>query len=609
MFRLLAALSLIFTQILTANAQQDTTTQKLEEVLIQENRIQLPFSKQNRSLVVLDRRQLEVSPAKSLNEALSFVPGVDVRQRGVAGVQADIGIRGGSFEQTLLLINGIKLSDPQTGHHLMNIPIPLVGIDRVEVLKGPASRIFGQNAFTGAVNVITRLSSTPSLRVQSYLGDFGSKGISAAASLPVGNYRQQLSFSSDASDGHWYNSDYRVRNLFYEGGAQLNSSHEIRGMVGYTDRTFGANGFYTSAFPDQWESIQTKLTALSHTYKKGRVQLLSRAYWRENEDEFRLRRTDPAFFQNNHTSTVTALETHGTYSSKLGVTGVGLELRREAIVSSNLGDHSRELVGVFAEQFVSIGKKGEVRGGLYSTYYSEYGWKHFPGVELGYQVSPTLRVFSGAGSSFRIPTYTDLYYRGPTNVGNPDLKPEEAFSLELGAKWSKTNWRVELVLFNRASENLIEWTRGTSREPWKPQNFTSVNFQGVESSLVYQWNSGTRPIAIKEFQLAYNYIHASLEQVPGLESRYALTALRHQLISGLLLGLGKKVEWNTKLRYVERISMDPYLVIDTRVDYNRLGMLGIFGEVSNLGDADYIEAGTVQMPGRWFRAGVTLNLD
>jgi len=179
----------LFFLALAANGQTDTTTQKLEEVLIQENRIQLPFSKQNRSIVLLDRRQLEVSPAKSLNEVLSFVPGVDVRQRGVAGVQADVGIRGGSFEQTLLLLNGIKLSDPQTGHHLMNIPIPLVGIDRVEVLKGPASRIFGQNAFTGAINVITRLAEVPSLRLQSYGGSFGSAGLSVAGALPIGNYR------------------------------------------------------------------------------------------------------------------------------------------------------------------------------------------------------------------------------------------------------------------------------------------------------------------------------------------------------------------------------------------------------------------------------------
>ena len=306
-----------FVFALNTSAQTDTTTQKLQEVLIQENRIQVPFSKQSRNLSLVDRQQIETSPARSLQEILSFVPGVDVRQRGVGGVQADIGIRGGSFEQTLMLLNGIKLSDPQTGHHMMNIPVPLMHVDRIEVLKGPASRIFGQNAYAGAVNVITRLSDQRSLSLEGYAGDFGMKGIHLAGSVPIGKYKQNLAISHDNSDGHWYNSDYRVTNLFYEGGLDLNPKNSIRGMLAYTDRTFGANGFYTSAFPDQWESIQTTLASLSHTFEEENFTLNTRAYWRQNVDEFRLKRFEPAFFQNNHTTDVIALEANGTWKTEL----------------------------------------------------------------------------------------------------------------------------------------------------------------------------------------------------------------------------------------------------------------------------------------------------
>ncbi len=591
------------------NAQTDTTTQKLDEVLIQENRIQIPFSKQSRNISVVDRKQIEVTPARSLQEVLSFVPGVDVRQRGVTGVQADIGIRGGSFEQTLMLLNGIKLTDPQTGHHMMNIPVPLVNIDRVEVLKGPASRIFGQNAYTGAVNVITRLSDHRSLRVQGYAGDFGMKGVNFAGSLPAGKYRQNVAVSYDDSNGHWYNSDYKVSNIFYEGGVQLNQAHELRGMVAYTDRTFGANGFYTSAFPDQWESIQTSLGSLSHTYSQDRVYLNTRAYWRRNEDEFRLRRNEPSFFQNIHTSDVIAIESNGSYKSKLGTTGFGIEGRKESIESSNLGNHERELFGIFLEQLVNLGEKTDIRAGLYSNYYSEYGWKHFPGAEIGFQASPSIRLYSGIGSSYRIPTYTDLYYRGPTNIGNANLTPEQALSFEFGGKWTKDNWRGELVYFNRTSQNLIEWTRTSSTQPWQPQNFNEVIFNGVEASGFYQVNPTGKTVQVKELMLSYNFIDAEFVATPGLESRYALTALRNQLIGGLLVGFGKKVEWNSKMRYVERISLDPYFLMDMRVDYNRLGKLGFFAEASNITNADYIEAGTVQMPGRWFRAGFMVNLE
>lgn len=165
------------------------------------------------------------------------------------------------------------------------------------------------------------------------------------------------------------------------------------------------------------------------------------------------------------------------------------------------------------------------------------------------------------------------------------------------------------MYFNRHSENLIEWTRNEESEPWQPQNFNEVNFNGVEASVHYRVNPTQRSVQLKEVMLSYNFIDADFRAMPGVESRYALTALRNQLIGGALVGFGKKVEWNTKMRYVERVSMDPYFLLDMRVDYNRMGKLGFFAEASNITNADYIEAGTVQMPGRWFRAGfaVTIN--
>ncbi|WP_425637743.1 TonB-dependent receptor plug domain-containing protein [Algoriphagus yeomjeoni] len=594
---------------LTVNAQTDTTTQDLGEVLIQENRIQIPFSKQSRNISLVSKLQLETTPARSLAEVLSFVPGVDIRQRGVTGVQSDVSIRGGSFEQTLMLLNGIKLSDPQTGHHMMNIPVPLVNIDRVEVLKGPASRVFGQNAYAGAINVITELSDKRYARVKGYAGDFGMKGINFAGSLPIGNYKQNLAISYDDSNGHWYNSDYQVSNIFYEGGVELNEKNEIKGMIAYTERSFGANGFYSSAFPDQWESVQTTLASLSHTLTQNNFYLNTRAYFRRNADEYVLRRNEPSFYQNFHTTDVFALEANGKFDTKLGTTGFGLETRKEAIESTNLGDRDRVLTGIFLEQLVNLGLKADLRAGVYSNYYSEYGWKHFPGAELGFQATTDLRLYSGYGISYRIPTYNDLYYVGPTNIGNDELQPEQAQNFEIGAKWSKSGLFAELVYFNRSTDNLIEWTRPDADTPWQPQNFSEVKFNGIEASLNYRVSQNGRIVQIKELNLSYNYINADLINQPGIETRYALTALNNQAIGGVLVGIGQKLEWNTKMRYVERMNQDPYFLLDMRVDYNRTGKIGFFAEASNITDTDYIEAGTVQMPGRWFRAGFMLNFE
>lgn len=590
-------------------AQNDTTAQNLQEVMVHENRIQIPFSKQSRNLTIVSKMQMETTPARSLQEVLSFVPGVDVRQRGVTGVQADVGIRGGSFDQTLMLLNGIKLTDPQSGHMMMNIPIPMVNIDRVEVLKGPASRIFGQNAYTGAINVITELSDSKYARIQGYAGDFGMKGINFAGSLPIGNYKQNLSFSHDDSNGHWYNSDYNVNNLFYEGGFDLGENQTLKGMIAYADRDFGANGFYSSTYPDQYESIQTTLASLSHTLDLEKFFLNTRTYWRKNADEYLLRRNEPEFYKNNHLSNVYALEANGNFETALGTTGFGVETRKEVLESTNLGDQERTLTGLFLEQFVNIGSKVDLRAGVYSNYYSQYGWKHFPGAELGLQASQNLRFYTGYGVSYRIPTYTDLYYVGPTNIGNDQLKPEQAQNFEVGAKWSKSGIHAELVYYNRHTDNLIDWVRPNEETPWQPQNFNEVTFNGIEASLNYRLSPSGQAIQVKEILFSYNYIDADQVQPSGAETRYALTALKNQLIGGMLIGIGKKTEWNTKARYVERMNQAHYFLLDMRADYNRTGKLGFFAEASNITNTEYVEAGTVQMPGRWFRAGFMLNFE
>ncbi|MCH7403158.1 TonB-dependent receptor plug domain-containing protein [Belliella kenyensis] len=611
---LISALTL---SIFSAKANQDSVTVELGEVVISENRIEIPFNKTSRNISIISRKDIETTPARSLQEVLAFTPGVDVRQRGVTGVQGDIGIRGGGFEQTLMLINGIKMTDPQTGHHIMNIPIPLQAIQRVEVMKGPASRIFGQNAYAGAVNIVTTLPETASLNIQNYGGDFGMKGASIVSSLPVklpfGLYKQTLSVSHDASNGHWYNSDYKVNNVFYEGGLDINDQHEIRTMIGYTERDFGANGFYTNSFPDQWESIQTFLASLSHTFEKKQLYIQTRAYWRKNDDEFRLRRNEPAFFTNLHTSHTTALEINSRYQSQFGTSGFGVEGRNEKINSTNLGNRQRTFLGVFAEHRIEFWEDFDFRAGVYSNYYDEYGWKHFPGAELGYQINNSSRLYTNYGASYRIPSFTDLYYQDPSNLANPNLVPEEAQSFEIGYKFQKNGLRAELVYFNRYSKNLIDWYREPSTvspnpNRWTPRNISEVTFQGIETGIQYAFGASSKNIKLKEATLSYNFIDANLMQNSGVESRNTLSALRHQLIGGIKTEWFNDFEMNVKARYLERMALDPYFLLDVRVDYKRLKTFGLFAEASNVTNSDYIEAGFVQMPGRWFRAGINLNL-
>ncbi|MGY6546432.1 TonB-dependent receptor plug domain-containing protein [Arthrospiribacter ruber] len=599
--------------ILSANPVNDSTAVALEEVTIMENRIGIPFNKVSRNISVVSRKEIETTPARSIQEVLSFTPGLDVRQRGVSGVQANIGIRGGGFEQTLMLINGIKLTDPQTGNHMMNIPVPLQSIQRIEVLKGPGSRIFGQNAFAGAINLITTLPETKSLQIQGFGGDFGMRGGHIITSMPVGKYRQTLSVSHDASEGHQYNSDFKVTNVFYESGIELNEKNELNAMFGFSDRNFGANGFYTDLFPDQWESLQTYLSSVSHTYDHNNLYFQTRAYWRRNIDEFRLRRNEPEFFTNNHVSDVLALEFNASYTSDLGITGFGVEGRQESIDSNNLGQRSREFLGLFAEHRIEIGQKTDIRAGVYSNYFNEYGWKHFPGAEIGFQASPSNRFYGNFGISYRIPSYTELFYQDASNTSNPNLLPEEASNYEFGWKLNRSRLRAEVVYFYRYTQNLIDYTRLPSNQTpnpnqWTPGNVSEVTFNGVETAIQYKVNWGLTNARLTEVSASYNYIRADLVQPEEIESRFALNSLRNQIIAGIQAELFGKAELTVKSRYLERIALDPYFLLDARIDFNRLKTFGLFVEVSNITNTQYIEAGFVQMPGRWAKAGFNLNL-
>ena len=218
-------------------SQKDTVN--LRETIITDTKPASLYSEKSRIVQVINREEIAKAPVQSINELLEYAINVDVRNRGANSVQSDIGIRGGSFEQTLVLLNGVKINDPQTGHHTMNIPVELSDVERIEILEGPGSRIYGVNAFAGAINIVTNTQTDNFVKLSAGGGEYQTYNTNAAISFNNGKSHNYLSISKKTSDGYINNTDYNIGNIFYQSDLNTNAG-KATVQFGYTNKKFGA---------------------------------------------------------------------------------------------------------------------------------------------------------------------------------------------------------------------------------------------------------------------------------------------------------------------------------------------------------------------------------
>ncbi len=601
---------LLFGLSLTAQSGIDSLAADIEEITILGNRLEIPFSEDSRSINVIRNQEILNLNPTNINELLQTVSGLDLRQRGVGGVQADLSIRGGTFEQSLVLVDGVRLSDPQTGHHLMNLPLDVQDIERVEIIKGPAARIFGQNAFAGAVNIITRLPETFGVTAGLEYGEHNMTNVRTSISLPINGYKQKLSAAYRASDGYRYNSDYSIANILYQSELNLeNAKFELK--AGHVDRDFGANGFYgNETFIDQYETVQTTFVSLQEKSQYGKLKVSPRVSYRRNVDNWQFNRQDPEFFQNFHTTEVWTAELHNSYSHKLGDLGFGVDYSYQHLDSSNLQDstgvgvHTRNQLGLHLEnRFLLAQERLDLTVGLMLLQVTDYDLATYPGIDLGYALTNSLKAFSSVGWTTRIPTYTDLYYKDRGNEGNPNLTEETAFTYELGLKYNLPRLETSLSYFSRKATDQIDWYRASEEEKWTPDNFNEATYQGFDFTLKRSFSSES---FLSSINIGYTYLNAEFEETDFELSRNQLENLRHQFILQPHFSCGP-LSLNLLLKYNDRVSLEDYIVVNANLNY-AYKEHSIFLRASNLLDETYRETNLVEMPGRWVSGGVIMKL-
>lgn len=623
-------------------AQTDTVTVNknvdMEEVVVNAVGKKNVYSELSRIVITVNRDDIDKQAIHSVQDLLEQVLGVDVRARGALGVQADVSLRGGTFDQVLILLNGVNITDPQTGHHNLDIPLDIESVDRIEILQGPGTRIYGPNAFSGAINIITGERSGTGATVGATAGQYGYFSGFASARWATKHYKNFISIAHSRSDGYISNTDFNTRSLFYQGELSSVLGNTMI-EAGFSDKGFGANSFYTPVYPDQYERTKSLIAALSQTVTLGKFEIDPQVYWRRHHDKFELfRNTPPAWYTNHnyHLTDVIGGKIMGSFRTSISRTSIGAELRYEHIYSNVLGnlmadtlsDHcdpggfftrqkGRRNADLNLEQTFYL-KNLIVSGGIMTLWNSDFGWDKTLGIDASYELDRHYRFYGSVNQSMRLPTFTDLYYSGPQNLGNPNLKPEHALSYEVGMKANYSKVAFQLSLIRREGRNIIDWIKDSTDIKYTTRNLTKVNTNGFETAVTYLLGDyfGQKPNSTK-VMVSYSF-YKNEKSSAGLISAYSLDYLRQKLVATFTSMLYRGTGFTFTASYRDRagsytdasnreISYTPFTVCDLRV-FSSLGRWKVFGEASNIFNRSYVDIGSVVQPGRWFKAGFRFDI-
>lgn len=584
-----------------ARAANDIEEVELQQMVVTASRVPEQLHNIAQSVAVIDRADIEASPADSVAELLEYIGGVDVRQRSLHGVQADVSIRGGSYEQTLVLLNGISLSNPQTGHHNMDIPVNLSDIERIEIIKGPSARVYGANAMAGVINIITRKQQTPAVSAQLKVGEYDYTAEALQANFTSGIWNNRLAVAQQYASGFAADepTGFNLKTVNYTGNGNI-GVQELELGISYTDKDFGASRFYFNA-PYQIEHTKSAVSYLAANLHHGIINWRPQISWLHHQDLY-----TSAYGSNDSDTDKYTLQVTGDCATAWGQSSFGASSEREYLDSSNMGNHHRHSYSLLFNHKFAVTDTLTLGAGTSAVYYSAWGWEYLPGAEVSYALTRQLQWFASAGKSFRIPTYTEMFYT-IGNIGDPDLKAEKAWTWESGLLWQAKQISANLSVFRQDSDDLIDWSRTPGTPTWQVRNVAKCTTTGMEFGFDIKQPLKTIPL-LGRINVNYTYLDHDADS-GGMEYKYILDSLRHQLQGTVYLDWHHLLSHVIKVRIEERMSGESNVVVDSKLIYSVTEQCELSIEGNNIFDQEYIESGDTPLPGRWIMAGINMRHD
>ena len=628
------AAAFLFAALSAGTAGAQSRVETIDKVTGSATRVPVALHSSARIVTLMDSLTIASAPAETVNDLLKYALGVDVRQRGAMGMQTDISIRGGTYNQVAVLLDGINITDPQTGHNSFDFPVNLCDIERIEVLEGPAARVYGTSSLLGAVNIVTRKPSDKSVSASLEGGSFRSFGATASAALGYdrgfgsisAGYQRSDGFSRNAAGG--LNSDFGAVKAFSHGAHNF-GPRDISWQAGVSNKDFGSSTFYSSRFDDQFEHT-LKTFASVKSEGKGALHFTPAIYWNHGEDRFELFRNAPEKYPFNfHKTNVAGANLNFRVDSRLGQTAFGAEARHERIVSTNLGERlaqpqgvyvcglSRTALNLFLEHHVVLGRLSASAGltTVYNTGNRE-GVRLFPGFDANLRVSDAVRLYASYNTSYRMPTFTELYYSVGGHLADPNLKAEKLRALEGGVKFLGRGVRAFASVYYNRGYDLIDWIKDTSLgddAPWMSVNHTRLNTLGQEVSVRLSLPELlNRPgFFFRTLQLGYSHQSQDKALEANLRSVYSLEYVRHKVVAQAGFRFWENLALDLSWRYVDRSTgselMAPYSLLDAKLSYD-FPRLNLYVRANNLLNRTWYDFGDIPQPGLWLMAGVAFHI-
>ena len=623
--------------------------QRIDEVQVTGSRAPLTAQQSAKIVEVISRDDIRRAEAQTVNDILKLATGVDVRQRGGFGVQTDISINGGTFDQITLLLNGVPLTSPQTGHNAADFPISLDDIDHIEVIEGAASRVFGSAAFSGAINIVTVNAAKATTADKEWTGwfrgeggSFGSFGANAGVGYngkwqnsALGSY---LSGGYTQSDGGTDNSDFKKRRGYYR-GSYTSYYIDVNWQAGISSQDYGANTFYSARFPNQYEWTRRYIGSVSADIRPlSKLTITPMAYAHRDIDHYQLikDKVGAENGENYHRMDVYGATLNVNLDWLLGKTSIGADIRKEYILSTAYGDDlgeddwkkihgsdryytkegNRTNTSLYLEHNILLGGL-TISAGIMANKNTglDHDFHFYPGVDISYRPDCHWKLYASWNKAMRLPTFTDMYANNSAQKGDVNLKPERNTTYKLGTRYRTLGFEAILSAFYSHGTNMIDWVYETeASKQYHALNISKLNNEGfnIDATINFSELLGAplqqseTPVKLK---LGYAYIHQHSEMTQAIyRSLYALEYLRHKFVASLSHPIISHLSATWSLRWQQRMNgYHPYAKFDGVLQWTE-PHYQLYVKADNITGHRYYDIGGVKQPGLWIMAGAKVNL-